>query len=248
MSAPVRSSQAISVMVTAMNEEGNLQAVIDNVLAAVDPRFDDYEVWILDDGSTDRTSEIADRLAAQNPRVFVHHNRINRGLGYSYRKGFELSRKPLTMCVASNNIISLKTMQDLCDQAGAADLVFGNMVSDVRKLNRRLISRTFANVLNVLFSVRLRYYTGPWICKTTVLRSLRTISEGSMIMPELPLRIIKGGYSYLEIDYHPQPRTTGKTKTFRLSNIVFVLVSIARLFWDIRVRGSVKSGMKRHAS
>ncbi len=230
------SNGGLSVLVTAMNEEGNLEAVVANLLGAVGPRFATFEIIILDDGSTDRTSAIADRLAADDPRVVVHHTRPNRGLGYSYRKGIELARYSLTMCVASNNIISLKTMQDLCDKVGQVDLVFGNMVSDTRRWNRRFISRTFAKALNLLFNVRLSYYTGPWICRTDVLRTIRLIGEGSMIMPELPLRIIKGGHSYAEVDYHPQPRTAGKTKTFRLSNIMFVVVSVVRLFWDLQIR------------
>src|SRR5438132_621669 len=75
------SAKSISVIVTALNEEGNLEPTVDSVVRAVSPRFADYEVIVIDDGSTDRTFEIAESLAAENPKIRVHHNPRNLGLG-----------------------------------------------------------------------------------------------------------------------------------------------------------------------
>jgi hypothetical protein len=57
-----------------------------------------------------------------------------------------------------------------------------------------------------------------------------------MIVPELLLRMIKAGESFVEVEIHPKSRTAGRTKTFRLSNIVYVVSSVLRLFADIQVR------------
>ena len=86
-------SPSLTVFLTAMNEEGNLRPTVENVLTAVREHFTDYEIWIIDDGSRDRTPEIAAALAASDPRVRVHTNDRNRGLAYSYRKGIELASK-----------------------------------------------------------------------------------------------------------------------------------------------------------
>ena len=86
--------------------------------------------------------------------------------------------------------------------------------------------------------MRLRYYTGPWICRTEAIKRIHTIGEGSMILPEIPLRLIYDGLSYVEVGLQPQSRTAGVTKTFRFTNVVFVVTSIARLFWSVRATGS----------
>ena len=91
--------------------------------------------------------------------------------------------------------------------------------------------------LNLLFGVRLRYYTGPCAYRADVGKSLRTISRGSMIVPELVLRLIKAGQSYVEVGLRPKPRTSGRTRTFGLSNVIFAVLSVWRLFVDIRVLG-----------
>src|SRR5665213_2449435 len=239
-SRSVMSERAISlsVVVTAMNEIGNLEPTVMNILAAATPRIPDVEVIIVDDGSTDGTSALADSLAARDPRITVHHNGRNQGLAYSYKKGIALATKRYTSWVAGNNIVPRKGMEDLYDRAGKVDTVLSYVLTDVRGVFRRSISRSFTILVNLLFGVRLRYYTGPCVYRTEVLQQLKFISEGSTIIPEILLRMVKSGRTYVEIPLQPQPRTSGATKTFRIRNVVAVALSLASLFWDIQIRGA----------
>ncbi len=231
------SARSISVIVTAMNEIDNLAPTVANVRAALSPRFADFEIIIVDDGSTDGTARLVDQLAAGDPRIVVHHNGRNRGLADSYRTGIALARKRYTGWVAGNNIVPLTGLQDLYDRVGQADVVLSYVITDVRSVVRRTVSRLFTMTVNTLFGERLRYYTGPCVYRTDALQRMRTITDGSMIVPEILLRMIKAGQSYIEIPLQPQTRTSGKTKTFRLRNVVFVAMSLARLFWEIQIRG-----------
>jgi glycosyltransferase involved in cell wall biosynthesis len=233
MAGPARS---LSVVVTAMNEIGNLAPTVANIIAAAAPRIPDFEVIIVEDGSTDGTSALADRMASADLRVRVHHNGRNRGLAFSYKKGIELATKEFTAWVAGNNIVPRKGLEDLFDQAGRVDMVFTYIVTDVRGLFRRTLSRSLTALFNMLFGVRLRYFNGPPLFRTAAVKRLRLTTEGSTIMPEVVLRAIKSGGTYVEVPLQPQPRTTGSTKTFRLRNVVAVAISVAQLFWDIQIR------------
>jgi dolichol-phosphate mannosyltransferase len=231
-------ARSLSVIVTAMNEAGNLAATVENVIAAAAPRMADFEVIIVDDGSTDGTAEIADRLASADPRIRVHHNKQNRGLAFGYKKGIELATKEFTSWVAGNNIVPRKGLEDLFDHAGSVDIVVTYILKDVRSLFRRTLSRTVNAVFNTLFGLRLRYFNGPPLFRSTDLKRLRLTTEGSTIMPEVVLRMIKTGGTYVELPLQPQPRTAGATKTFRLKNFIAVAVSVAQLFWDVQIRGA----------
>mgnify|MGYP006263682583 CR=1 FL=1 len=114
---------------------------------------------------------------------------------------------------------------------------------DPRRKRRRWVSRTFTMTLNLLFNVRLRYYTGPCVYRAVVAKTLRPITQGSMIVPELVLRLIKAGETYVELPLQPNPRTSGTTKTFRLRNVTSVVRSVIRLFIELQIlrRGRSRS-------
>jgi hypothetical protein len=56
-----------------------------------------------------------------------------------------------------------------------------------------------------------------------------------MIVPELLLRLIKAGETYIELPLQPKPRSSGQTKTFRPRNVASVVLSVCRLFVDIQI-------------
>jgi len=237
--AASRQNRFISVIVTAMNEEGNLRPAVEAAVGAVAPRFLDYEVIIVDDGSTDRTFAIAESLAAANPRIRVHRNQRNLGVGRSYRLGIDLATAEYTAWVAGNNMLSQDALERVYDRVGERDMVISYVLRDERPLNRQVISRAFTLGMNLLFSVNMRYYTGPCVFKSDVAKRVPLGSQGSFFVAELLVRLLRSGQSYVEVGLQPRPRTSGATKTFRLRNIVDVFGSVMRLFWELRVRRAV---------
>jgi dolichol-phosphate mannosyltransferase len=227
---------SISVVVTAMNEEGNLESAVGSVVGAVAPRFPVWEVIVVDDGSQDRTAEIALSLAAENPRIRVHRNARNLGLGRSYRIGIDLAGHEYTSWVAGNNLIPQEALERIYDRVGERDMVISYILRDVRDWPRRAISRLFTRGMNLLFSVNMRYYTGPCVYKSAVAKGLPMRAHGSLFVAELLVRLLRSGQSYVEIGLQPLPRSSGATKTFRLKNVIDVFGKVVRLFWELRVR------------
>lgn len=219
-----------------MNEELNLRPTVESVAAALNPLQWDHEIIIVDDGSRDKTPEVCAALGAADPRIKVFRHEHNQGLARAYLHGIELASKDLICWVAGNNIIPKDALDAIFARVGDADMILSYPDVDPRRKRRRWVSRAFVILLNTLFGVRLRYYTGPCVYRAAVAKRLRTISHGSMMVPELLLRLIAAGESYVEVEIHPKPRTAGQTKTFRLSNIVYVVTSVGRLFVDIRLR------------
>ena len=94
---------SITVIVPALNEEGNIRDTVTSALSALSERFPRHEILIFDDGSTDRTGETADSLVAEYPGVRVIHNEKTRGLGYCYRTGARLASCEYVVMVPGDN-------------------------------------------------------------------------------------------------------------------------------------------------
>ncbi|MCH7993535.1 MAG: glycosyltransferase family 2 protein, partial [Planctomycetes bacterium] len=87
MDNPPREPLSISIFFPCYNEEANVEATTTAALAAVEKISDDYEIIIVNDGSKDRTGEIADRLASEYDRVKAVHNSPNLGYGGALQRG-----------------------------------------------------------------------------------------------------------------------------------------------------------------
>ena len=93
--APARVPR-LSYFFPAHNEEANLEGLVLEALEALPGIAERFEIIAVDDGSKDRTLEIAERLAAEHPDVVrVVHHEVNRGYGGALRSGFEASRYEL---------------------------------------------------------------------------------------------------------------------------------------------------------
>jgi glycosyltransferase involved in cell wall biosynthesis len=231
--------RSISVVVTAMNEEGNLEPAVEIIHTALASRFSDYEIIIVNDGSTDGTPAIADQLAARKPHVRVHHNPSNLGLHIAYLTGIKLANKEYISVIAGNNMLPSKALEDVFDAVGRADLVLSYLRADKRPMNRVLISRSLTLLLNTLFGLRLRYYSGPCVYRAVAGKRVRSVARGSMIMPEIVIRLLRAGQSHVEVAIDHKVRTAGRTKTFRFKNVVAALSGVLRLFIDIQLRRNI---------
>lgn len=234
-------NRTVTVIIPALNEERNLSAAVATVLEAIGRGFQDYELLVFDDGSTDRTGPIADELAACNGKVRVIHNPRNMGFGYNYLRGVQLARMDYVAMFPGDNEIPREAVQLVLGAVGSADIVVPYAVNpEVRGWSRRVISRMFVILINGLFGLRLRYFNGPCVLRRTLLQSVPMKTHGFAYMASILVRLIRSGHTYVEVGIPLQPREHGRSKAFRVKNIVSVVSTLAELFWDVRVRGRRK--------
>lgn len=227
---------SLTVIVPAFNEEPNLERAVTDYERAVSGSAARYEFIVFNDCSRDRTGEIADRLAAANPRIRVVHNAVNRGLGYNFREGVRLARHEFCMFLAGEGDVQAESVTRILSAAGTADIVIpyiGN--PEVRPRIRRLLSAAFTSTVNALFGLRVRYYNGCALFRTADLRSVPMTTDSFAFQAEVLVRLLRQGRSYTELPYLIRP-TTG-TESFRLRNLAGVARTLARLFIELRVCG-----------
>ena len=230
---------SLSVVIPARNEEGNLKACVETVREVLEGITDDYELIIVNDGSTDGTGALAELLMTEISGVKVVHNAQGLGLARTYRNGAGIASKTYVALIPGDNEIQPSSMRAIFEAIGKADIVVPFTANqESRPWMRRQLSRTFTGTVNFLFGFDLRYYQGPCIYPAAVLRTLRVTTWGFVFLTEMLVRALAAGYHPVEVPMYIQPRQFGSSSAVSARNVVTALKTVVRLFWDIKVRRS----------
>jgi len=233
---------SISMIVPALDEENDLGPTIQMLLKAIGQKFSDYEILIFNDGSQDKTGLVADQLAAKNNHIRVIHNPGNMGLGYNYRKGVELASKEYIGWVPGKNSIPEATLNDMFNAIGQADIVAVYILTETRSKFRQAVSQIFTGMMNLLFGLNLKYFNGPNILKSDLVKNVKMSTNSFAFMAEIMVRLVKSGHSYVEVGLHNRNRMNGSSKAFVFRNFVRVVKIVLRLFWEIQVVETLNGG------
>jgi len=177
-----------------------------------DDEINRFDILIVDDASTDGTGAIADKLAAEDPRVSVIHHPVNRKLGGSLKTGFTRASGhlilytdadlPFDMAEVSKAVRLLRIYD--------ADIVSAYRLDRTGEGPRRLVySYAYNQMIQLLFGLRLRDMNFSFkLCRRSVFDHVELKSEGSFIDVELLARAQRLGYQIVQfgVDYFPRTR------------------------------------------
>jgi glycosyltransferase involved in cell wall biosynthesis len=221
----------------AHNEEANLEPLVDEAMATLPTLAETWEIVIVDDGSRDRTAEIADRLAAAHPDlVRVVHHPANRGYGAALRSGFAAARYELVAFTDGDRQFRVEDVGRLTARMAerdAPDVVVGYRIRRADPLVRTLYARLYRLANRIFFGLRVRDV--DCACKLfrrEALDGLRVESGGAFFSAELLIKLRASGRRVVEVGVPHYPRTAG-SPTGAKPAVVFRAM---RDFWALRLR------------
>ena len=118
----------ISVIIPAFNAAAALPAVLESTYEALEGLGSDFEIVVVDDGSTDETLAVAERASASSPRIKLISSKSVRGKGGALKRGFEASSRNLVCFLDSDPDLRPSQVVDLLarmDETGA-DIVIAS--------------------------------------------------------------------------------------------------------------------------
>lgn len=202
---------SISVFFPCYNEEGNVRRVAEQTLRVLEGLQADYEVIIVDDGSTDATGAIADEIAAANPRVRVIHHPHNLGYGAALQSGFRAAAKELVFYTDGDGQFDIAEMPALLPLMKEYDIVSGYRMNRRDNLARRVGGWTWTRINSAVFSLRIRDVDCAFkLYKRKIFDEIRMESTGALIDTEILARAKRKGYRITQRGVHHYPRTAGK--------------------------------------
>ena len=232
-----RRVRELSFFFPAHNEEANLAGLVEEALAALPSIAERFEIIAVDDGSRDRTPQIADDLVAQHPGVFrVVHHPTNYGYGAALRSGLRAARFDLIAFTDGDrqfNVADVGRLTARIQEPDSPDAVVGYRLKRADPPIRRAYARMYRLANRIFFGVTVRDI--DCACKLfrrPALERIRVESGGAFFTAELLIKLGFDGCRIAEVGVPHYPRTAG-SPTGAKPAVVFRAV---RDFWLLRLR------------
>jgi glycosyltransferase involved in cell wall biosynthesis len=229
---------ALSYFFPAHNEAENIEGLVAEALAGLGALADVFEIIAVDDGSTDGTAEMADRLAADHPDVvrIVHHP-TNLGYGAAVRSGIRAARHPLICFTDGDRQFRIadigRLTAELDPDGGPPDVVAGYRIRRADPTIRLAYARGYRLALRALFGLGVR--DPDCACKlfrAEVLEGVNVGSGGAFLSAELLIKIQERGGIIAETGIPHHPRTAGQASGADPR----VVLRAMKDFWSLRLR------------
>ncbi|MFH1827143.1 MAG: glycosyltransferase family 2 protein [bacterium] len=227
---------SISIAMPAYNEQENLEWVIKNTLKNLPLYFKDSEIIIVDDGSTDKTGEIADKLAKKSKNLSVIHQK-NGGYSKAMLTGIKAAKKEFVAYMPADGQFLIPDMRHCFEIMEENDLVLGYRGGRPDYTTRRVIfSYVYLTLLLILFDIK--YMDVGWvnIWKTKEVKKLKLKAAGGIfILTEILVRFKRKGLKVAEAPSYYRPRKTGEAKNAKFKVAFITFLNALKLWFEIKL-------------
>jgi glycosyltransferase involved in cell wall biosynthesis len=213
---------SVSALIPVYNEREALPVALDRIEAALSRVTEDWEIVLVESGSTDGTTELCDAAATQNPRIRVVHEATRNGFGSALRLGFAASTCERVWIVPVDLPFPLETIGLALQQD--ADAVVSYRSEDKRSLPRRIQSSVFNGLARRALGLRLKSINSAFkVYRRAAIMDLPLESQGWLIDAEILYRLTQGGATIAELAVPVIDRQLGQSKVGRFDSLAVLL-------------------------
>jgi glycosyltransferase involved in cell wall biosynthesis len=233
MEAATPKQPGLSVFFPALNDSGTIASMVIRAVQAASALTPDYEVIVVNDGSTDATAQIADELARTYPHVRVVHHAHNRGYGGALQTGFRTAAKELIFYTDGDAQYDPAEMAALWERmAPGIDLVNGYKIDRADPLHRIIIGRLYHHIVKTLFGLKVRDVDCDFrLMRRTIFDRIHLEKTSGVICLEMMKKIHDAGFQIVEVPVHHYHRAFGRSQFFNFRRIFRTGVDVLKLWF-----------------
>ena len=230
---------SLSVFFPAYNDAGTIASLVIRAMKVAGTLTSDFEVIVVNDGSSDETPKILDELARLYPdHVRIVHHPQNRGYGGALRTGFATASKEFVFYTDGDYQYDPAEMSLLwAKMSDGVDWVNGWKISRSDPIHRIIIGRVYHHVVKLLFGLKVRDVDCDFrLMRRRIFDVVRLEKNSGVICLEMMKKFQDAGFRVAEQPVHHYHRSYGKSQFFNFRRIFRTALDVLKLWWALVIR------------
>lgn len=227
---------SVSIVIPAYNEERALLPIAVRSLDALKKHCSDYELIILNDGSSDDTAAVMRQIKNQDPdhvRLMTHPT--NLGIARTLEDLYRAATKDYVFDIAGDGQYPPEVLAQMIPLLAHYDIIVCNRVIKHYTSYRKLISKAYRWMPKLLFGVDL-FDSGSTKCrKREIITDIQVISKGVFVEAERLIRAVKRGYTITKVDISQEARTEGKARGARFPMVLQAILDLITVWVQLQI-------------
>lgn len=232
----------ISVFFPAYNEETNIEECITSALKVLKEVANNYEVIVVDDGSTDNTGKIADEWAKKDKHVRVIHHKPNKGYGAALRTGCTKAKYEYVFYTDSDLQFDIRELKKLIPLIKDADIVSGYRIHRDDPKMRILAAWVYNRIIRYYFGFKIKDVDSAFkLYRRNIFDTFNITCDHGIVDPEILIKANLNGFKIVQTGVHHYARNSGGSVfdttslgIVKFSHIRKLLSEMGRLKKEIR--------------
>jgi putative flippase GtrA len=237
----VLAHHGISVILPAYNEEAAIATTLAEILSTLTGWGADFEVIVVNDGSSDHTGQIIKTIASQDSRVRHIIHPINQGYGATLADGFAAATKDLTFFMDADGQFAIRDLAHLLIHIETVDAVLGYRLQRQDTWTRKCNAWGWNMLVALTLGVRVRDLDCAFkLFHTDFLHAHPPKTQSALINAEVLYQLARTGATYRQVGVNHFPRRGGNATGARPGVIVRAIRDLMISTWHWRLQGSAK--------
>ncbi len=226
----------LSVFFPFVNEEANITSTVLKALGVL-KKLDlkKYEIILVDDGSLDKSGEIADQLALKCPEIRVIHQE-NGGYGCALKTGFYNAKFDWVVYTDSDGQFDFSEVDKFIEKTDSSDLIYGYRLKRQDHFLRLVTAKGWALSLFLFFGLQMKDVDcGFKMISKKVLDKIAPLesTRGGMINAEIVIKAKQNKFKIVQVGVNHYPRLAGNPTGVHLRVIIQSYIDLFRLWMKI---------------
>jgi len=232
--------ESLSIVIPAYNEKYTLEKVVIEAIEVLKNLKIEYEIVLVNDGSTDGTTEIINRLARKRNIRAVHHKK-NKGFTGAMKTSFASAKKNMIFLAPADGQFDFSELPKFVDAIRGYDVatayITKNEASFTKKFITGFLHFPFLFLSRYLLGITLREFSTVSLWRRRVVEEIEILSDerSAMFLPEIISKATKNGAKFNEVPILLHNRRGGEAKGASINIAIRTVFSIFKLWFKMQM-------------